>query len=152
MGSKERRTKAITIFKGGEKKTQKTNPSFLREHTAGSHHVLLGDALYYFVRSFSVQYQTGLLRFLSVFFLFPFGLRAESHFKQWAEQFLGGKNGEKKKKRKRFVLGVLACVLWGSPYHFRGGRRILFSPDRELQCKKESAPLLEFYRQLENKR
>lgn len=100
MGSKERRTKAITIFKGGEKKTQKTNPSFLREHTAGSHHVLLGDALYYFVRSFSVQYQTGLLRFLSVFFLFPFGLRAESHFKQWAEQFLGGKNGEKKKKER----------------------------------------------------
>lgn len=52
------------------------------------------------------------------------------------------------KKKRIFVLRVIACVLWESPDHLKRDRSILFSPDRELQCKNESAPLLEFYRQL----
>lgn len=141
VGSKERHTKTITILRGmvvGIKSNlfsgthRRLSPCTSRKH-----------AIIFCQLSLCAI----LNRALRIFFPFLFGLCTESHFKQWPEQVL-----RKKKKKRKFVLRLIACVLWESPDHFKRGSSILFSLDRELQCKNESAPLLEFYRQLENKR
>lgn len=141
--SKERHTKTITVLGGGVVVEIKSN-LFSGTHrrlspgTSRKHAIIFCQLSPCAIPS----------RALKIFF--PFSL--------WAVHWIPLQTmarailGKKKKKKGKFVLRVIACVLWESPDHFRRGRSILFSPERELQCKNESAPLLEFYRQLENKR